>query len=196
MGLAHDGHQVAFYPVGDVGLTAMHGLLAEGVVEGQAQDAAARAHGFVDPHAGDAYAVAVARDGVEFFAHLRFARAVGVADFFVPGLFAFGRGLLPRHVADALIEAVGDGVVEGGAVDLGAVAVALVADVADHLVKGVGFAIVGADDDDAPAPDEQCGGGVEYGGDVTVESGFINDDFTLQASHAGGVAGECDDFET
>ncbi|MNN27386.1 hypothetical protein D3C81_1409210 [compost metagenome] len=55
---------------------------------------------------------------------------------------------------------------------------------------------MGADDDDAAAPDQERRGGIEDGGNVAVKCRLVDDDLTLQAANAGRVAGQRNDLET
>ena len=83
-------------------------------------------------------------------------------------------------MADAAVEAVGNGLVEGGAVQ--GVGFAPGADVLAELVEGVVNAVVGGDDAHFAAPDEQRHRRFQELVELVMEGGFVEDNQPLFAA--------------
>jgi len=75
----------------------------------------------------------------------------------------------------------------GNAHYLGVIPVAAFPDVARHLVKRIALAVVRADNHNAPAPDQQCGGRIQHLAHILVECRLVDNYLALQAPDIGRV---------
>ena len=157
-------------------------LAHEVIVERQPNHRPLFAHGVFNPDARQADAAAVARDGIELLAHGGLAHTIGVADLAVPLPLAFGRGRCALHEAHAFVQAVGDCIVERDR-DHGRICtIAPGLDVAAQLSERVVLAVVGTDDRDLAAPDQERGGRLQHALHIRVEGCLVDNDVALQAA--------------
>ncbi len=167
------------------------GFGAAGEVRGQlpADDGDAGAHTALDEDGGEIGAAGGAGNTEQFLGGV--VAKLG-EDLGAPGGLGGAGPFAAELGGDAMVEAVGHGVVEGDAME--GVGFAAGADIVDEFIEGAVGAVVSGHDADTSAPHGEGEGGFEEAVEIVVKGGLVDDGAALFAAEVGRAGREGDDF--